>query len=405
MLVTGVATGIGGGFQINDVSARATSLGGAVVASLEDPAAVHVNPAILSSLSGTNLSFGAMAVMPTYSFTGPAPAGTSTNMLSQAVFAPNIALTFAPAGPFAFGVTAAIPYMLKTEWEPSWVGSRVVTKMEMRSVVVSPAVGYRVFEGLDVGLGLNIVSSKVLMSNRIGFEPLTVPDGTATYEGTSRLDYGFQAGVVYRPFEALTLAVAYRSRVRVAVVDGSATFLDVPSSRSASYANGPVSTSYVTPENLHAGASIRLGEAITLHGEAQFVRWSAFDQIVIDFADPATNDIILVENWKDAIVLRAGAEFMLGGATLRAGFFFDRSPIPNEYFRPSIPESDRTGISAGIGSMIGANLRLDFALAYVKLSDRAVSTSRVEYLPGQYLNGAYTGSGTIAGLNVSYRWN
>jgi long-chain fatty acid transport protein len=395
----------GGGFQLSDVSARATSLGGAVVAVLDDPGAVTVNPAILSSLHGTNLTFGAMASVPTYRFSGPLPSTTTSNMLSQAVFAPNIALTFAPAGPLAFGITAAIPYMLKTEWDPSWVGSRVVTKAEIRSIVVSPAIGYQAFDNLAIGFCVNLAASKILMSNRIGFEPLTVPDGTATYEGNSPLEYGFQAGVVYRPIETLTLAVAYRSRIKVQVVDGSATFLEVPSSLAATYQNGPFSTTLVTPENLHAGASVLVGGFIILHGEVQFVGWSTFDQLKITFADPTMNEIVLPEQWMNSYILRAGIEVMLGGATVRAGAFFDHSPIPDAYLRPSVPDADRTGISVGIGSTVGNNLYLDFALAYVRLSDRTITTSAVEYLPQQYLNGTYSGSGTIAGLNVSYRWN
>jgi long-chain fatty acid transport protein len=396
---------LAGGFQISDVSARATSLGGAVVAVLDDPGAVTVNPAILTSLRGTNLTFGAMASVPTYRFSGPLPSTTTSNMVSQAVFAPNIALTFAPAGPVAFGITAAIPYMLKTEWDPSWAASRVVTKAEIRSIVVSPAIGYQAFDNLAIGFSVNIAASKVLMSNQVGFEPLTVPDGTATYEGNSPLEYGFQAGVVYRPLQTVTLAFAYRSRVRVQVDDGRATFLEVPSSLAAAYQNGPASTTLVTPENFHAGASVLLGGFITLHGEVQLVGWSTFDQLRITFADPTMNEIVIPEHWMNSYILRAGIEVMLAGATVRAGAFFDQSPIPDEYLRPSVPDADRTGISVGIGSTVGNNLHLDFALAYVSLSDRTITTSRVEYLPQQYLNGTYSGSGTIAGLNVSYRWN
>ena len=114
------------------------------------------------------------------------------------------------------------------------------------------------------------------------------------------------------------------------------------------------------------------------------------------------------EQWKNTYAVRFGLELRLADVTLRGGWLFDQSPIPDSYLRPSLPDADKTGYSVGIGYRVAEGLQLDFAYLFVKYKDRTITDSSIlHYLPrpDPYLNGTYSTSETIIGLNVSYSWN
>jgi len=395
----------GGGFQINEQSARATAMAGTAAASMGDPTAMNVNPAVLSFLEGTHLSFGATVIVPDYRFTGVTPEKMTTKMNPQALFPPNIYLTYSPGGGIAFGFSAVIPFAVKTEWDPAWVGRRVATKSELQTVFLAPTFSFEPVSSLSIGVALNLVSSKLLLSRRIGFEPLSEAEGIATYEGDTRFDYGFQLGMLYRPSSALSVGLAYRSRVSVNVPNGSATFIDVPPAASSSFPQTQASTSLSTPQSIHVGLGIHGGDIITLQGELQYVLWSTFDSLPISFSNPAVPSVVFPEKWKDAYAARLGLEIVLEGVSLRGGILYDQSPIPDAYVRPSAPDANRVGYSVGFGSVVGENLHMDVALLYYHLVERTVNDSKIEYMPGKLFNGSYSGSSTVFSVNISYNWN
>ena len=68
------------GFQINENGARAMSMGNAFTGVANDASAVYFNPAAITQLSGTRLSFGSTAILPKASFRGVSPAVTEYKM-------------------------------------------------------------------------------------------------------------------------------------------------------------------------------------------------------------------------------------------------------------------------------------------------------------------------------------
>jgi long-chain fatty acid transport protein len=401
----GPANVFGGGFQINEQSARGTAMGGAMAASLDELTAMQMNPAVLAFLQGTNLSFGATVIVPDYRFTGVTPAETTTKMHPQALFPPNIYLSFSPGGKIALGISALIPYALKTEWDPEWVGRRISIKSEVQSIFFTPTLAFSPSNSWSFGVSLNLVSSKLLLSQRVGFEQYAAPEGTATYEGDTRFDYGFQVGMLYRPDDVFSLGLAFKSRVNVDVPNGSATFLDVPATAASSFPNTAASTVLTTPDDIYFGVGIRPLEILAIQATLQYVFWSTFASLPISFTNPVVKSVVLPENWKNSYIARLGVEVLLAGITLRGGMVYDESPIPDAYLRPTVPDANKIGYSAGIGYSVGENLRLDIALMQYRLSGRSVTDSAVEYMPGQFFDGSYSGTSTVFALNVSYNWN
>ena len=403
----GPAVAVAGGFQTIEQSSRALGMGGISVGCFNDPAAIHTNPALLSFLEGTNLSFGSTVVLPEHRFTLAGAGESTVKMMSQVFFPPNFSImhTFGNGVGLAFSTT--VPFMLQTEWDQDWVGKRIATKSQLRSTVFSPALGFRLSSGMSVGVALNLAATHVQWSRRIGFPPPqeNEPDGTVTMDGDSRFGVGFQASLLFQPNDVWSLGAVFQSRMNVDIDKGQIRYTDIPSDLLANYTDGSASSHLTLPESFRIGLGFRPFGRIFLGAEAQFTGWSSFDAITITYqnAVPASDDIR--QEWRDSFTLRGGIEIGFSDLNLRAGIVFDQTPVPDSYVRPSMPDADRLGYCVGFGYLVGEGLTIDFAIASFKYKDRNVVNSRVEYQPGKFFNGLYTSSSTAVGLNVAYAWN
>lgn len=394
-----------GGFLVNEQSARGTALGGALTASLNDPTAIRLNPAALSSLQGTHFSIGATVMMPDYKFSA---VSDTAKMQSQVIFPPNIYLTYTTESGLGFAVSATIPYAFRTEWQSDWLGSRIATKSELRSIFLSPTVSYRISSAFSLGLTANFVFSTFQLSHRLGTDSLGQAYGTASVEGDANLGYGVQAGFLYQPGRVLTVGGSYSSRVKIDIDKARATFLDVPVADLSRYPDSKVSTSLSTPDNFSLGVALQPANWVVLEADMQYVLWSSFKALKLKFENSALPEQTLQQDWKNTYAFRCGLEFRLTDVILRGGWHFDQSPVPDAYVSPSLPDADRTGYSFGIGYKVAEGLQLDFAYLFVKFKDRTVTDSLIPHLlprPDPYLNGTYTTSETVIGLSVSYSWN
>jgi long-chain fatty acid transport protein len=397
----------GGGFQVNEMSARATGMGGVSAALTGDPTGVFVNPGALSFLSGTNLSLGSVVMLPDSRFAGPAPGTASTKMLSQVLFPPNVSLSHTFGSGFALGISADVPYQLLNEWDQDWVGSRLATKSELRAVFFSPSVAFKFSPTLSLGVSLNVVSTHLALTRRIGFAPPndSSPDGTATIQGDSRLCYGAQIGVVFQPGSMLTLGGSFRSRSSIEFPDASESFTSVPTALQSSYPDRHVKTTFKLPEDVRIGVALSPCQWLQLASDLQYVRWSAFDRIQVRYADGNSPDISISQNWTDTFTFRFGIECSFSDLAIRGGIVVEHCPIPDEYLGPMFPDADRTGYSVGLGYTVGEGLVLDVAYVSFASVDRTITDSILNYRPNEAFNGTYSLAMNVLALNVRYTWN
>ena len=381
-------------------------MGGALVASINDPSAIHLNPAGLSFMQGTHLSIGTTIFLPDTRFTGVAPSTETTKMLSQVLFPPDLYITHTLTNGVGLGFAVFVPYALNTGWNPDWVGGRIATSSEMRTYFFTPTVSVLLSPDLAIGAGVNFVTTNLQLGQRIALGSAGAgTDGTESLQGNSKLEYGFQAGIVYHPSPAWSIGAAYRSRVDLDIDNGTAVFTDLPASLSEQYPNTSVSTWIPTPDGVRLGICWMPLHRMVLEADLDYVRWSLFKTLTIHFDDPGLADIVLPEQWKNSTTARFGFEFGGSDLLVRGGVFYDQSPIRDEYLRPLLPDADKTGYSIGIGARVGEGMQLDFTYLYIRYHDRTVTHSSVEYQPGQPFNGTYATFTNVIGLNVTYYWD
>jgi long-chain fatty acid transport protein len=286
------------------------------------------------------------------------------------------------------------------------VGSTIVIGTEMRGVEVTPVIAFRPTPLIALGIGLNIVSFRVRTSDLV---PIANPTGTPWairgFEGEPENGYGIQLGVTARPFEAMSFAFAYKSPVAISITDGKVAYQGLPAELVPQYPEARFTSQFTLPGQFLAGVGIRPFAGFLLAGELQYVRWSDFESLQFRLEDGS--GLVLTEQagWGDVLTSRVGVELQLPELVLRAGYAFDRTPVPDPELRPSVPDAHREVLSAGIGYEVGEGLTLDFAFQSIRYRERTVTTSRVLTDGGTPFNGTYLLSATVVGLNVSYSWN
>jgi len=399
-----------GGFQLNEHGARAMAQAGAFAARANDGSAIFFNPAGLSYLRGTQLMLGATLITPSYTYYGPSNLNSNEawEMNNKMFYPPNAYLTHTWTDGVLKGLAAGIglttPYGLGTEWDDDWIGRAVTREIELQTFYVMPTVSYAVNEWVAIGIGANIVISNVMLRRAVtNFDPTM----DLELEGDGDLAYSFNAGIMLRPTEDIALGFTYRAETQLDF-EGTANF-NPPSSLESFFPGGDVTTGIALPATWFAAIAYSPMENLDIEFDYQFIGWSSYDKLAIDFAEDGENTPGLLQNdvsspkdYEDTFIARLGAEYRLPvlGLALRGGYFFDNNPVPDKSLEPLLPDSDRHGLNIGVGIDILPDITLDLAYLHLFLMDR--TTDQTTNPEGVHLDGMYSGSVNLMALNITY---
>ncbi len=410
LFVASLQASRGGGFQAADQSARTMGIGGTMGALTGDPTVLQSNPAVLSYMEGPVFSFGATVKVPDQRFYGVSPSVTETKMQAQVLFPPSICLTYTTPGGFGAGIDVSVPYQMQTEWDPDWVGSRLVVKSDLRVAMITPAVSMKFSDQFSAGLGLNLALPRILYEQRF---PVSVPgvsaaqpDGDVTYDGSGNVCYGLLAGILYRPDDFISLGASYRSHINLGIDDGRVRYRSVPDQIAAQYPEGKFSTKLVLPNQFLFAGTLHPVWWLSIAADVEYSLWSEFNSVTIKYLDPELPDAVMNLGWKDVLNTRFGIEAAFADFSIRAGIRFENSPVPDQSLSPGVPDASGTGYSVGFGYRAGEGLVLDFAYSLLRFNDRHVSNSAIALGPyAGGFNGIYSSQTAAIAINVVYSWD
>ncbi|RUM43663.1 MAG: long-chain fatty acid transporter, partial [Desulfurobacterium sp.] len=216
----------------------------------------------------------------------------------------------------------------------------------------------------------------------------------------------FNVGILYRPYDNLSFGLTYRSRTQTDF-EGTVEVVGVDKVHAT--------TEIDHPEQLQAGVMYRPNKRLTLTADVVWTNWSIIDGYTVRFDREllGKKEEVFPRHWKDTRQVRIGIEYKLSEiVTLRGGYFYDPSPIPDSTFDMLWPDADKKTYSFGLGLNFG-RLSVDTVLQYIIAEyKREIGGESVE------LNGSYPGStgepGTVAmsadghlwgyGITVNYRF-
>src|SRR5699024_8960915 len=133
--------------------------------------------------------------------------------------------------------------------------------------------------------------------------------------------------------------------------------------------------------------------------------WDVYESLDINFADPNIPDSRNPRNYKNSSSYRFGAQYQLNDkVALRAGYYFDETPVQSGYFAPETPRADSNNFTLGGGFNISDNFRVDVAFLYIYFKEIDES---YDYYQEDGVNvpfgGAWKTSGFVPSIGLTYR--
>lgn len=165
-----------------------------------------------------------------------------------------------------------------------------------------------------------------------------------------------------------------------------------------------VRTQVTLPAQLAGGFAVQVAPELLLSADLLWVNWSSFDEVRLEFEDSRLDDV-LIQNYRDALAVRFGAEVEVAPEwKLRGGYAYNQNASPAETVTPLVPEGERNHMTMGLGWELRPGVRVDAGYHYVVQSDRRGRTLNPSTgtAPSVELNdGLYTLDAHLLGFTLS----
>ncbi|HEY3170766.1 MAG TPA: outer membrane protein transport protein [Thermoanaerobaculia bacterium] len=358
------------GFSIFAQGAKASGMGLAFTAIADDPSAVFYNPAGLGWQKHFSVQAGGSLLSKVEGdFEGANPfPGTGFGVEEQRKTS-HLLPTFYAVVPLTsnvnFGLGIFAPYVLGFRWEDAeqFSGRFIAQNAVIRSADINPVLSFQLAPSFAIAAGADYRLSKVqLERNQAAINPFTqsvvdVAHIKLDSDIQDNTGWGWNAGFLWKPVGLFSLGAAYRSSIEVDYegegkftqrLTGNTAF-DAAVAASIPQGKQDVAVTIEFPATVNLGAAINLPADFTLSLEADWTEWSSFDELFIDFDNPAIPDLDRLTRWDDSWAYRAGLEKRFGSFAVRAGFYYDESPQPLFDVGPILADADRNAYTLGIG--------------------------------------------------------
>lgn len=405
------------GYSLYEQGARALGQAGAFTARADDASSMFFNPAGLSRIDGRALLLSPNLIVFKAEFDGADPSpGTSVHerTLDKTFFPFAAYYAHGISGKVAAGIGVYNAYGLEVDWaDPdAYSGRFISTRARITPFSIVPTVAVALNPRLSVGAGANLVLSRVELQRHLpAFDPFisqTVDVGTIDLKSEHNFGAGVNAGIQWWPTSRFKLGATWRSKV-VVHYRGLADFTrrdtgDPPFDAIVAATFPPdqgVATAIPFPAQGSLGFAYQSCPSWAFEADLNYTWWDAFDRLAIRFAQSPALDVDVIENWKSALNVRVGTEYRKGGTaawSYRAGYYFDRTPQPRESVGPLLPDTDRHGITLGLGHAIGRAALDAYGLMLITPDRSTDGRNRDGY------NGTYSTTTFIAGASLGLRF-
>jgi long-chain fatty acid transport protein len=399
MLLSGVA--FAGGFQVNLQGQKQIGMGHSGTGLALDAASLFFNPGAMSHLRENGFQLGTSGIISKIAYLETAPGNTtakSDNPLGTpfqfyGVFGKK-------EGPLKFGLGVYTPFGSSVRWGEEWIGKYGLNELSFSAIFVQPTLSYKLGKKVGIGAGFIYSFGNVNLQRSIPVQDLQGKDGHAELDGGAS-GIGFNAGLYFKPSDKFSVGITYRSKIDMDVKDGDATF-QVASSVASRFPNTKFESSLPLPANITLGLGFMPTDKLTFAVDVQRVQWSAYEKLRFDYQD-AVNSATFTENsrnYEDVFIYRFGTEYKVTDAlALRAGGYYDNTPVQDGYLTPETPDANAIGVSGGLGYKLGKHLQLDASFLYISKEERSDNATLSGGIAGTYKTRV-----SIPGLGLSYQF-
>ncbi|APU68730.1 OmpP1/FadL family transporter [Christiangramia flava] len=407
LLILATASTYAGGYRVSLQGQRSLAMGHTGVAVVNNAELAFFNPAGLVYLENKiNAAVGVSAVF--------------SDVVWQNEQYGEFARTDSPVGTpfyayfsyklsdkFTLGFAAYTPYGSSVEWPTDWAGSHLINNIDLKAIYVQALASYKISDKLSVGAGPIYVNGSVNFNRNLS-RNLTDLEGNrsnVTVEAKGVHAFGWSAGLMYSPIDSLRIGVNYRSEITMKAEDGSADFMNVPNSPLTPFNDTTFDAELPLPAELTVGLSYQLNEKWLFAFDYNRTFWDTYESLDLDFADPNIPDSKNPRNYKNSSIYRLGLQYTANETfQLRAGYYFDQSPVQSGYFAPETPRNDSNNFTGGLSINVTDKVAIDAAFLYSRFEE--VDESYDYYQEnGQNVSfgGTYKSSAFVPGLGVTIK--
>lgn len=413
-------TAIGGGYQVGLHSMRNIGMGLIGTSLSYDASSLFYNPGgasfIFTSKELSPLMPGRTFSNDHWSFSGgisfimARATFQATDVMYQANLKHELSAPFylyglyMPNENLSLGIAVNTPYGNRIAWEDDWKGKYLVRNLSFHATTIQPTVSYKFGDVIGIGVGLVYALGNVTMNKALPVYGANNNDPKDTLYSSlnikgSTSNIGFNAGIMFHPVKRLSIGIDYRSRIKMNVKGADATF-SVPNSLADSFPNNKADVSLPLPANLDLGASYDFGRFM-LGMSLNYVFWNVYDSLVFNFQTKtdAVGRTATPTLYKNRLIIRVGAQYAVNRlVTIRAGGYYDPSPVPDDYLSPMTPSTNEIGFTFGISISPAEGFSIDAAFLYLMGMERTGS-----YSPENF-SGTYNTGFSIPGIGLTYNF-
>jgi long-chain fatty acid transport protein len=359
-----------GGFQVNAQGQRQMGMGHCGTGlCFNDGSNIFFNPGAMG-FTNRNWSFtaGSTLLFPRTVYLEPAPGIYTSTMVHHVGTPAELYIAWKPDSTscFAFGVGFYTPFGSRAEWPNNWKGQFLIREIDLKTYFIQPTVSYKINEHIGIGIGFVYATGDFLLRKAIPVQDTTGAYGEATLNGAAS-GIGFNGGLFLNLNEHWSAGITYRSSVKVNVKNGTANFV-VPSSLADYFPQTTFSTSIKLPSVLSVGIGYSIGK-LKLAVDVNSIGWHSYDTLRIDFAENTDKlaDVHDARCYKNVFISRIGVQYALNPMIdLRAGAYYDISPVKDGYLTPETPDANRIGLTCGASFHCGEKFSTDISLLYIE---------------------------------------
>ena len=201
--------------------AKAHGMGGAFTGLADDATAVYFNPAGITQLEGTQVSFGFSIPTVEGKFKS---AGSETDLERGTFFIPNFYITSKMNEKLSLGFGAYTIFGLGFEWPDSFEGRFAPggKNAQLTTLTLSPVVAYQVTDKLSLSLGGRVEYADLKLENKIFLGP-GAPEVSSEISGDD-FGYAWNAAMLYKFSDSFSAGLNYRSKIKHSFDDLDANF-------------------------------------------------------------------------------------------------------------------------------------------------------------------------------------
>ncbi|MCL1137991.1 outer membrane protein transport protein [Shewanella pneumatophori] len=404
------------GFQLAEYSATGLGRAYAGEAAIADNAAVQFrNPAMLTYLEGTQVSTGAILVMPnidvdgSVSFAGQTTPSSAKDIAGNAVV-PNFYVSHQLNDQWFLGLALGSNFGMATELDDDFLGTQFGNEASITAIEINPNVAYRINEQFSVGAGVRFILGEGSFGAQAPTSVGPLQGKTLKYMEGDDTAWGWQLGGAWQINANNRIGFNYRSEVEQNL-EGEAKGLGFDL---AMIAQGKAPSSHYAgamelalPATAEISSFHQLTDKFAMHASVNWTDWSSFEKLEAMIPEISADPILVKqENWEDNYRFAVGATYQLSDkSTLRTGVAYDQAAVSDANRTTTIPEVDRLWLSVGYGYKYSESLDFDFGATYIFADESPIHEhDEQSAMFGGTFEGQVSGNIILVGVQATYRF-